>query len=185
MTPREVEEYRSLRDTIRERGTARHWIVVAGFATWALLAVTIVGLAAAPVITLLPLLLLEAVFEVVFAIHTGVERVGRYLQVFFEGNEDEEVARWEHVAMAYGRSFPGGGIDALFSPIFCVAALLNFVPVMLSGPVAIDWAIVGAVHVLFIARVWSARNQAGRQRAVDLERFTKLRDDMQRAPLAR
>jgi len=134
--------------------------------------------AAAPVVTLLPLLLLEAVFEVVFAIHTGVERVGRYLQVFFE--DDDEVARWEHVAMSYGRFFAGGGIDALFSPIFWVATVLNLIPVMLNGPFAIDSAVVSVVHVLFIARVWSARNQAGRQRALDLERFTRLRDEMQR-----
>jgi len=28
MTPRELEEYRALRHTIRERGTARVWIFV-------------------------------------------------------------------------------------------------------------------------------------------------------------
>jgi hypothetical protein len=178
MTSRELEEYRALRDTIRERGTARHWVVVAGFSAWATLTLAIVGLAAAPVITLLPLLVLVVVFEVVFALHTGVERVGRYLQVFFESSD--ETARWEHVAMSYGRSFGGGGLDALFSPLFWVASLLNYVPVMLAGPAAIDWAIVGAVHVLFILRVWSARAQAGRQRAIDLDRFAKLKNEMQR-----
>ena len=30
MTPRELEEYRALRETIRERGTARVWIFVVG-----------------------------------------------------------------------------------------------------------------------------------------------------------
>ena len=173
MTLRELEEYRALRDTIRERGTARHWIVVVGFGLWAALTLAIVAFATLPVATLLPLLVLVVVFEVIFAIHTGVERVGRYVQVYFES--PEETARWEHVAMAYGRTFGGGGIDALFTPIFWVATLLNFVPAMLSGPMAIDWVVVGAVHALFIVRVWSARRQAGRQRAIDLERFSKLK----------
>jgi hypothetical protein len=115
------------------------------------------------------------VFEVIFAVHTGVERIGRYVQVYFE--DAEETARWENVAMAYGRAFPGGGIDALFTPMFWVAALLNFIPAMLSGPMAIDWVVVGAVHGLFVVRVWSARRQAGRQRALDLERFSKLKAD--------
>jgi len=175
MTSRELEEYRALRDTIRERGTARHWIVVVGFGLWGALTLAIVVLAAPPVATMLPLLVLAVVFEAIFAIHTGVERVGRYLQVYFEA--PEETARWENVAMAYGRAFAGGGIDALFAPMFWVAALLNFIPAMLSGPMAIDWAVVGAVHALFVVRVWSARMQAGRQRAIDLERYTKLKSE--------
>ena len=78
MTLRELEEYRALRDTIRERGTARHWIVVVGFGLWAALTLAIVAFATLPVATLLPLLVLVVVFEVIFAIHTGVERVGRW-----------------------------------------------------------------------------------------------------------
>jgi len=175
MTSRELEEYRALRDTIRERGTARHWLVVVGFGLWGALTLAIVVLAAPPVATMLPLLVLAVVFEAIFAIHTGVERVGRYLQVYFEA--PEETARWENVAMAYGRAFAGGGIDALFAPMFWVAALLNFIPAMFSGPMAIDWAVVGAVHALFVVRVWSARMQAGRQRAIDLERYTKLKSE--------
>src|SRR5947208_14124487 len=34
MTARELEEYRALRATIRERGTARVWIFVVGFGLW-------------------------------------------------------------------------------------------------------------------------------------------------------
>ena len=176
MTTREIEEYRALRATIRERGTARHWIVIVGLATWCALAVVISVLATPPVTTLFPLLLLAAVFEVVFALHTAVERVGRYVQVFFESSSD--AAAWEHVAMAYGRSFRGGGIDALFSPLFATATLFNFIPVLVTGPPAIDWALVGVVHVLFVARVWVARSQASRQRKIDLERFEKLEADL-------
>jgi hypothetical protein len=176
MTPREVEEYKALRATIRERGTARHWIVVVGLASWAALTVAVAGWLDVPVATLVPLLVLVTTFEVIFALHTGVERVGRYLQVFFENAGDGE-RRWEHVAMQYGRTFGGGGIDALFSPIFWTATVFNLIPAMLAGPVAIDWAVVGGVHALFVLRVMVARRQSARQRAIDLERFEKIRKD--------
>lgn len=179
MHPRELEEYKALRDTIRERGTARHWVVVVGLTTWAALALAS-AVIALPALTLVPLLTLVASFEVMFALHTGVERVGRYIQVFYE--HPGESAAWEQVAMAYGRTFGGGGIDALFSPIFSVATLLNFLPVALSGLVAVDWTIVGAVHMLFIVRIWSAKRQAAGQRAVDLARFTRLKHERTSAP---
>ncbi len=179
MTPRELEEYSALRATIRERGTARHWVVIAGLGLWAALTLAS-SVIALPALTLLPLLVLVASFEVVFVLHTGVERVGRYIQVFYEQPEDR--AAWEQVAMAYGRTFGGGGIDALFSPIFAVATLLNFIPVALSGSVAIDWTIVGAVHMLVIVRIWAAKRQASAQRAVDLERFIRLKHERTAAP---
>lgn len=173
MTPRELEEYKALRATIRERGTARHWLLVVGLAVWSAVTVAAGSLGAAPVTTLVPLLLLGGTFEAIFALHTGVERVGRYLQVFYESTPGE--AAWEHAAMAYGRAFGGGGIDALFSPVFWMATLFNFTPVLLTGPPAVDWAVVGGVHVLFMVRVAVARRQSGRQRGVDLERFAHLK----------
>ena len=156
-----------------ERGTARHWIFIAGLGIWGALTIAVAALASVPIATLLPLLFLAATFEAMFALHTGVERVGRYLQVFYETIPDE--AAWEHTAMAYGQTFGGGGIDALFSPIFWVATLLNAIPAALSGPVAVDWVAVGAVHVLFAWRVWAARRQSARQRGVDLARFEQLK----------
>ena len=87
MTPREIEEYRALRATIRERSTARLWIVLAGLTAWAALTLATAALAELPIATLLPLLVLALTFEIVFALHTGVERVGRYIQVFFEDAE--------------------------------------------------------------------------------------------------
>src|SRR5207244_2767311 len=104
-------------------------------------------LAALPVATLLPLLVLASVFEAVFALHVGVERIGRYIQVFFE----EGGNGWEHAAMSFGRSRPGTGLDPLFTFSFGSAAILNFVPVMLADPVQIELVVVGAIHVLFIA----------------------------------
>lgn len=171
MTERDVEEYRALRATIRERGTARVWAFVVGLVAWAALVIATAALAALPVATLLPLLVLAAVFEAVFALHTGVERIGRYLQVYFE---DEDTSGWEHVAMAYGRTF-GGGSDPLFTLIFVGATILNFVPVLIAEPVAIEVVVIGFAHALFVVRIAVARRTAGRQRAIDLERFQRLK----------
>ena len=172
MTERELEEYRALRATIRDRGTARVWTALVGVALWAALTVTTAALAALPVATLLPLLLLAVTFEIVYALHTGVERIGRYLQVFFE--EDESGRGWEHAAMSYGQTYPGGS-DPLFSLYFCTAAVFNLIPAVFASAIAIEYAFLTPIHALFIVRVLVAHRRAGRQRATDLERFQKLK----------
>jgi hypothetical protein len=177
MTARELEEYKALRATIRERGTTRLWIAVVGLAVWTALTLATAALATPPVVSLLTLLLLVAVFEAVFSIHTAVERVGRYIQVFLE--DDEGGAKWEHTAMAFGpkgnRPRGAAPIDALFSPIFLVATLFNLVPLMVSPAVTVEWAVIGAVHALFVVRIVAARRAAATQRAADLERFRELK----------
>lgn len=170
MSPHEDTEYRALRDTIRERGTARVWMFVGGLVAWAALSVATAALAALPVATLLPLLVLAGVFEAVYSTHTAVERVGRYLQVFHEN------AGWEHTAMAYGRAFPRNAHDPLFTLFFVAATFLNFVPVLLAEPAPIELWVVGGAHAVFVVRVIVARLNAGRQRAMDLERFQKLKN---------
>jgi len=170
MTPAEQEEYRSLRATIRERGTARIWVFVVGIVAWASLITATAALAALPIATLLPLLVLVAVFEAVFSLHVGVERIGRYIQVFLENERG-----WEHTAMAYGPPLRGTRVDPLFSICFLVATLLNFVPVLLAEPAPIELEVVGAVHMLVAIRVVLARRSAARQRAADLKRFLELK----------
>ena len=172
MTPREIEEYRALRATIRERGTARAWLGWAGLAGWAILAIATAALTPLPVATLLPLLALAAAFESVLSLHTGIERVGRYLQVFFEDETSDQ--GWEHRIMAFGRQVPGGG-DPLLSAYFWLAAVLNLLPAVGADPVPSEWVVVGLAHVLFVARVGLGRRQAERQRARDLERFRQLK----------
>src|SRR5579884_3576287 len=103
MTPRALEEYKALRATIRQRGTARIWLCMAGVVAWGALTIATAALAALPIATLLPLLVLAAVFEAVLALHVGVERIGRYVQVFFE----EDDAGWETAAMGFGRPAHG------------------------------------------------------------------------------
>jgi hypothetical protein len=68
--------YRALRSTIRERSTARVWIALAGFSAWAAAAVGTAAPWPLPVVTFIPLLLLALTFEIVLALHIGVERIG-------------------------------------------------------------------------------------------------------------
>ena len=52
--------------------------------------------------------------------------------------------------------------------------MLN-VPVLLAEPVRLEVAVVGTVHLVFMGRVTLASRAAGRKRALDLERFEKIR----------
>ena len=174
MTPRELEEYTALRATIRQRGSLRVGLFVAALAAWAAATIATAALAALPIATLLPLLLLSAGFEALFSLHTGVERIGRYLQVFYE-DTGATGREWERTAMAYGRAYPGGS-DPLFGLHFMIATVLNFVPVILAEPVQLDVSVVGAVHLGFIARILLARHAAAGQRARDLDRFQHLKE---------
>ncbi len=176
MTSRELEEYRALRATIGARGTARQAIVVAGTVCWAALVIVLVTFSALPVETLISLTAVASVFEVSFAMHTGVERIGRYLQVFHESSE--ETARWESIAMSHGALFTNVGVDALFTPVFTVAVVLNLIPAMAAGSFAADTGVVVLVHVLYLARIWQARTHARSQRAADLERYTRAKQEL-------
>src|SRR3954451_18471647 len=112
LTPREKEEYRALRAAIAARGATRVWLFLAVMVAWAAATIATAALAALPVATLLPLLVLAAGFEAVFSVHTGVERVGRYLQVFYA---PEEIERdWVRTVMASSRAYPGASADPLF-----------------------------------------------------------------------
>ena len=166
-TPREQAEYSALRATIRERGTMRVWVFVAGLVAWAALAIALSGLSAPPLSTLVPLLVLGGAFEGVFALHVGVERIGRYLQVF-HGD------RWEDAAAAFGRPKGAAAVDPLFSVVFGVAALLNSVPALIVQPTPQELIFIGGAHALFGVRIVFARIVAARQRAIDRARFEEM-----------
>lgn len=177
MTPREVAEFTELRATIRERGSLRIWLFFAILGAWAASTIATAALAALPIAALLPLLLLAGGFEAVFQLHTGVERIGRYLQVFYDNADGSLPAReWEHMAMAYGQAYSGGP-DPLFARYFIVAIVLNFIPVVLAEPVRLEVAVVGAAHLLVAGHLLVARRTAARQRALDLERFQRIKQD--------
>ena len=103
-----------------------------------------------PVATLLPLLALAATFEAVFALHVGVERIGRYLQVFHERPLGaRRPARWEHAAWRSAGRAGAATIDALFTVPFLLAALFNLVPAALAAPDRQELVFVGGAHALF------------------------------------
>ena len=182
MTAREQDEYSALRATIRERGTARVCVFAGGIAAWAAATIATAALASTPVATLLPLLVLASVFEAVFALHVGVERIGRYLQVFHEpGRSDaaggsEGCAGWEHAAMSFGRPTGAATTDALFTVPFVLASLFNAVPALMLGPARVELVFVGGAHALFVLRLLVARQAAGKQRAIDLQRFREIKN---------
>ena len=178
MTPPAFDEYNALRATIRERGTTRAWIVLIGTIGWAAAALATAAVTAAPLLTLIPLLVLATTFEIAFALHTGVERVGRYIQVFFE--EAGGMAGWEHRIMEFGRSGTRRLFtDPLFVRSFLLGVVLNFVTALASGPIAIEWIVLGIAHALLAIRILIARREAAGQRAADLARFKEIKDARQ------
>ena len=163
-------EYDALRATIRERGTWRVVLLWLSLAVWASLLVA--ALARGTPLLLVSLVALAAGFESVYALHVGVERIGRYLQVFYETSAT--LPAWERTAMAYGRERSGDGLDPIFSTLFATAGFLNLVPMLTSRRFGL--ILVGVVaHGLFAARILKARRYAAKQRAQDLERFTTLK----------
>jgi hypothetical protein len=164
-----VEEYRALRATIRERGTTRVVVTVITFVSWAALALLASTLDAGPPLGLIPLLVLAVGFEAAFALHVGVERIGRFIQAQYE--VPNALPAWEQSAMKIGTT-PGasGGVDPIFFWPFCMAVLLNLMVVLLLqwSPAAI---VFGLIHGVVVARLLSARRFARRQREQDLAAF--------------
>jgi hypothetical protein len=172
MSNRDVEEYRNLREAIRDRGTARVWVFVVGLAAWGGLAA--VWSADRPAWAMLvPLVVIAGVFEAVFALHTGAERIGRYIQVFHERADDQG---WEHRVMALGRAgaMTFGG-DALFSPIVIAAIVVNFAAGAVASPGPADLVLLGGAHLAAFGRVLDARRRAKGQREADLKVFENMK----------
>lgn len=165
-------EYEVLRRTIATRGTARMLVAPASCLGWAALTLAHSGVASTPTASLLSLAVLVAGFESVHALHVGSERIGRYLQVYYEA--DVNGPRWESTAMLVGPALPGGGIDPLFSGLFMGASLLNLLVAqpLKSTPVVASLMI--TAHVAFLFRIVRARMAASRQRAIELETFKAL-----------
>jgi hypothetical protein len=164
-----LAEYQALRATIRQRGTVRIVLVPAALTIWAALAIGTAAVITVALSTLIPLLALVGAFEGVVALHVNVERIGRYLQVFHERSQ----SGWEHVAMEFGRRFPGASSDPLFGRVFIFATSVNFFPAALGGE---PWeaALVALCHFAFIYRVRKAQSLAASIRTDDLRRFQSM-----------
>lgn len=141
------------------------------FIGWGATAIATNALITVSVSTLVPLLVLAAGYEAVFALHVNVERVGRYLQVFHE-----QSGGWEHVAMRFGQRFPGSGPDPLFSRLFTLAVSINFIPVLLVGEIP-EIVVLAILNLIFINRVRLGRQFAARQRSEDVTRFQSIREE--------
>jgi hypothetical protein len=111
-------------------------------------------------------------FEAVHALHVGAERIGRYLQVYYEALPSGP--RWETAVMTVGPALPGGGIDPLFSVVFTGVAMINMVPALLPPVTRMELGVVGVLHAGFIFRIVRARLAASKQRAVELESFKAM-----------
>jgi hypothetical protein len=172
------DEYVMLRATIRERGTVRAMTCLVTVLAWAALDAWVLTSGprdAVPI--LLALLVLCAGFETLFHLHLGVERIGRYLQVFFEedGGPGREGPGWETTAVAFGRAFPAAGNDPLFSRVFLLATVLNVLPALRAWRTPGLFAVLLGLHLLFVVRIGVAKAVAGGQRARDLDRFRTLK----------
>ena len=162
-----LTEYRSLRETVQQRGSLRIVVALVTWCVWAGLALSSWTNTMPPLAGALSLVVLFGGFELVLSLHTGVERVGRYIQQMFESGQLAPPA-WEHVAMHMGsRWLSPGGLDPLFSVVFVSAIFLNALPTISTGTTP---EVIGAValHGALVVRVLMARRFVKKQRAHDL-----------------
>ena len=174
-------EYLVLRQTLAARGSLRPVLFIAGVGIWAVLLTAVLILLPYPLAVTIPLVILAATFEAIRPLHFGAERIGRYLQVFYEeegqpGRALSDAPSWERVAMSLG-AVPGAGGHPLFVPIFFMAAIVNYLPVLLASPTAmpVELGMLAVPHVAFVAWLIYSDRAMRTQRAVELARFRDLR----------
>lgn len=175
-------EYRVLRETIASRGSLRPLFTLIGVGLWAVILTAVLAWIPYPVAAVLPLLVLLATFEVIRPLHFGAERIGRYLQVFYEEEGQPErplplTPSWERVAMRLS-TVPGTGGHPLFVPVFFLATIVNTLPVLLAQPLAtpIELAALGVPHAAFMIWLLNADRAMRSQRQSELTQFRALRD---------
>ena len=173
-------EYLVLRRTIAQRGALRPILLVVGMAVWSLVLTAVIAWVPYPVAAAIPLLVIAATFEAIRPLHFGAERIGRYLQVFYEeaGERNRplrDTPAWERVAMSFG-TVPGVGGHPLFIPIFFLATLANYFAVLIPGPLPIEIGVMALLHVAVIAWFVAAHAAMKKQREIELARLRELQD---------
>lgn len=171
-------EYLVLRKTIAQRGALRPVLVLCGTGIWAALLTVVLILLPYPVAAAIPLLVLLITFEVIRPLHFGAERIGRYLQVFYEEQGDagrplNDTPSWERVAMRFD-AVPGVGGHPLFVPAFLLATAINYLAVLLPQPVTIELSVMAVPHLAFIAWLVAADRAMRNQRTIELSRLREL-----------
>ena len=81
--------------------------MLSGTGIWAALLTAVLVWLPFPIAAAIPLLVLIVTFEAIRPLHFGAERIGRYLQVFYEeagepGRTLAETPSWERVATSFG-----------------------------------------------------------------------------------
>jgi len=166
-------EYAALRRTIASHGTTRMALLPLTIIGWAVIAGTLTVLGSNPATSLFPLVVLASGFEAIHALHVGVERIGRYLQVFYETTPGGPL--WETTTTSVGPYLPGGGVDPLFTAVFGFATVLNLLPAIVPSPTTLELTVIGLLHGAFLVRLARAHGAAIRQRTVDLESYRAVR----------
>ncbi|HJU44299.1 MAG TPA: hypothetical protein VJ691_15845 [Vicinamibacterales bacterium] len=149
-----------------------------GTGVWALVLTAVVAWLPYPVAAAIPLLVLAATFEAIRPLHFGAERIGRYLQVFYEeagepGRGMLDTPSWERVAMSFG-TIPGVGGHPLFITIFFIATITNYIAVIIPGPVPLELAVMAIPHLAFLGWLVAAHRAMKRQREIELARMREL-----------
>ena len=173
-------EYLVLRKTIAQRGALRPMLVVSGLGIWAALLIAVLALLSYPIAAAIPLLALVVTFEVIRPLHFGAERIGRYLQVFYEEAGDpsrplRDTPSWERVAMSFG-VVPGAGGHPLFVPLFLMATALNYLAVLRPGPEPFELSVMAVAHLAFLVWLVTTDRAMRSQRVIELRRLRDLRD---------
>ena len=181
MTEQQLHEFRSLRDAVAARGQLRVTLAMAGLSVWAVILTALVVALPHPIAAAIPLSVLLATFEAIRPLHFGAERIGRYLQVFYEEAQAPTAGpltppAWERTAMAFGAAVPGAAGHPLFAPTFAIATLVNLLAVVLAEPLPEELALLTLPHLAFLG--WLVRTDAAMraQRPQELARFRELRD---------
>lgn len=169
----DAEEYRVLRETVRDRGSLRVTLFVATLTAWAVVTTLLAAFLSLPLASVLPLILLMAGFEAVHQLHVGAERIGRYLFVRYESGISH--MHWEGAIAAFGAGHKPSThtSDALFSGVFMAAVVVGL---LMAGLAATPFELLGlgALHALAIVRIGIAKRSASKQRAEDQARFEQL-----------
>ena len=163
-------EYRTLRDTIRERRTARLCAVLVGLVAGAALTIALLIAELRGSATLVPFLVLVGTYEISYFIHNGVERTAvtsrsstKTRGRSWMGNDRYELRR--EVSLR---------TRSVFSIVFAAATSLNFFTLLLVDQRPGWNALSLLAHLAFAYRIVSAKKSAASQRALDLDRFRNL-----------